>query len=73
MTKRLHIVLSFIFAVVIAVSALVFPTSIPLASAAETVVGAYEQQNIMQAPKKIPVKTQGRPLMILLPIIADTM
>lgn len=48
MTKRLHIVLSFIFAVVIAVSALVFPTSIPLASAAETVVGAYEEQNIMQ-------------------------
>lgn len=48
MTKRLHIILSFIFAVVIAVSALVFPTSIPLASAAETVVGAYEEQNIMQ-------------------------
>ena len=48
MTKRLHIVLSFIFAVVIAVSALVFPTSIPLASAAETVVSAYEEQNIMQ-------------------------
>lgn len=48
MTKRLHIILSFIFAVVIAVSALVFPTSIPLASAAETVVSAYEEQNIMQ-------------------------
>ena len=48
MTKRLHIVLSFIFAVVIAVSALVFPTSIPLASAAETVVSAYDEQNIMQ-------------------------
>ena len=48
MTKRLHIILSFIFAVVIAVSALVFPTSIPLASAAETVVAAYEEQNIMQ-------------------------
>lgn len=48
MTKRLYIILSFIFAVVIAVSALVFPTSIPLASAAETVVGAYEEQNIMQ-------------------------
>ena len=48
MTKRLHIILSFIFAVVIAVSALVFPTSIPLASAAETVVGAYDEQNIMQ-------------------------
>lgn len=48
MTKRLHIVLSFIFAVAIAVSALVFPTSIPLASAAETVVSAYEEQNIMQ-------------------------
>lgn len=48
MTKRLHIVLCFIFAVVIAVSALVFPTSIPLASAAETVVSAYEEQNIMQ-------------------------
>lgn len=48
MTKRLHIILSFIFAVVFAVSALVFPTSIPLASASETVVGAYEEQNIMQ-------------------------
>ena len=48
MTKRLHILLSFLFAVVMAVSALVLPTSIPLASAAETVVGAYEQQNIMQ-------------------------
>ena len=47
MTKRLHIILSFLFAVVIAVSALVFPTSIPLASAAETVVGAYEEQNVM--------------------------
>lgn len=46
--KRLHIILSFLFAVVIAVSALVFPTSIPLASAAETVVSAYEEQNIMQ-------------------------
>lgn len=46
--KRLHIILSLFFAVVIAVSALVFPTSIPLASAAETVVAAYEEQNIMQ-------------------------
>lgn len=45
--KKLHILVSVILAALLLVVALIMPPAVPYASAAETVVSAYEQQNVL--------------------------